>query len=79
MQFFFILGVYAILQYFHIFLYALIVSQIYSVYEPDKNNYNLQFLDTSVCIKTLHLHMSTLCKRRYINTTIYTVQYSDGL
>ena len=41
MQFFFILGVYAILQYFHIFLYALIVSRIYSVYEPDKNNYNL--------------------------------------
>ena len=43
MQFFFIiiLGVYAILQYFHIFLYALIVSRIYSVYEPVKNNYNL--------------------------------------
>lgn len=41
MQFFFYLGVYAILQYFHILLYTLIVSQIYSVYEPDKNNYNL--------------------------------------
>lgn len=41
MQFFFIFGVYAILQYLHIFLNAMIVSQIYSVYEPVKNNYNL--------------------------------------